>query len=64
MLFNQSFTKYSKNLREYEILKLKSRKIGFLTQKQFNLISSNESEKNKIEKTEKIEKIETPTKEN
>ncbi len=36
MLFYNSFLASAKNLRQYEILKLKSRKIGSLAQKQFD----------------------------
>ncbi len=44
MLFYQSFLKNSKNLREYEILQLKSRRIGNLTQKNFDMIMTKERE--------------------
>jgi len=45
MLFHQSFTKNAKNLREYEILKLKLRSIGNLTQKNFEIFSKKQIEK-------------------
>lgn len=34
----------SKNLREYEILQLKSRRLGSLVQKQFNMVLNKERE--------------------
>ncbi len=43
MMFYQTITNNSKNLREYEILKLKTRRIAHLAQKNFNLISKIES---------------------
>jgi hypothetical protein len=44
MLFYQTFNKFSHNLREYEILRLKTKRLGYLTQRQFNLICSKERE--------------------
>jgi hypothetical protein len=50
MLFYDTLGKNSKNLREYELLKLKVRKIGYITSNNFKLLLS--KEKNSVQSLE------------
>ena len=50
MLFYDKFLNNSKNLREYEILQLKTKHLGVLTQKHFNMIISKEKEEKNLAK--------------
>ena len=48
MLFHESITSSSKNLREYEMLRAKVKRMGQIVQKQFSIINQERVENQKI----------------